>query len=159
MLNGYLNLITMFHNIKTVAVELQIDTASTLQVFNFSTQNFLRAKEIVSLEILTPNDVSLTPLGFALPDISVFSSAYLTLYGANPENKNAFGDWVQKVPFYSMHRIDNGTDPYVRDLFTLLPRNIVWEKSTISIGTALGNSGGPVSFLLNVGYIGNQGDN
>ena len=147
-----------FQNIKTQIVELAVLTPnSTLLRFNFDTQNFLRQKNIVSIESFTANDITLSPTGNILPSTANAQAAFLTLYGSDPESEGSKGDWLQRIPYLSMHRMNNGVDPYVFDLFTLVPRNIVWEKSFIDTSALLANAS-PLSFLLNVGYTGTAGD-
>lgn len=146
-----------FSNIKTQIVELPVAANSTLQSFNFPTQNFLRMKQIISIEVYSVNDLTLSPLGNTLPTKANLSGAYMTLYGQDPENTDSNGVWIESFPLWSLHRLNNGTDPFVFDLFTMVPRNIVWEKSSINIGDVLGNTD-PLSFVFNVGYQGTQGD-
>jgi hypothetical protein len=54
----------------------------------------------------------------------------------------------------SLHRTNNGTDPYVWDLETWVPRNIVWDKTTFKFMGDIGNTDNAVSLLLRVGYLG-----
>jgi hypothetical protein len=147
-----------FTNIKSQIVELQVAANSTLQRFTFDTQNFLRLKNIVSLQVYTTNDMTTSPLGNTLPTTANVKGAYLTLYGQNPENTSAQGVWLQQIPLWDMHNLINGVDPYVFDLYTLMPRVIVWEKSYIDTTAVLGNDTA-LSWVFNVGYCGNQGDN
>lgn len=144
-------------NIKSQIVELVVPASSTLTRFQFTTQNFLRQKQVVSLETFSINDLLLSPQGYALPTKANLQSAYVTFYGSDPEKPDANGDWLQTIPLLSMHRMVNGTDPYVFDLYRLVPRSIVWEKSFIQLGAQLG-SGSIVSFVFNVGYVGTVGD-
>lgn len=148
----------MLQIIKTQTVELVVPTGSTLLRFQFDTQNFLRQKKIVFIECFSVNDFATSPQGNILPTKANLSNAYLTLYGDNPESPGAFGNWMQSIPMWSMHRMNNGVDPYVFDPFNMVPRNITWEKSYITVNAALGN-GSQLSFLFNVGYSGNEGDN
>lgn len=140
-------------NIKTQIVELVVPAASTLTRFQFPTQNFLRNKHIVSLDVFSVNDLTLSPQGYTLPTKANLQSAYVTFYGADPEKPDAMGDWIQNLPLLTMHRMVNGTDPYVFDQFKLVPRILIWEKSYILLGAALGNTA-ITSFVFNVGYLG-----
>lgn len=148
-----------FTTIKSQIVENPINAGSTKNQFNFPTQNYLRLKQIVSIEVLTTNDMTVAPSGNAVISDAILKQSYLTLYGDNPEAPNAQGQWIENVPLASLHRIINGTDPYVFGLFNMTPRNIVWEKSFITIYGTFTSPGSDTSFLLNVGYMGNQGDN
>jgi hypothetical protein len=147
-----------FITIKQQLVELPILANTTLRKFNFPTQNFLRAKNIVSIEIYTVNDMTVSPQGNTLPTTGNLTSGYLTLYGDNPEAKNADGEWLQQIALPSLHRINNLIDPFVFGLYTLQPRKIVWEKSYVELFAAAGNTAN-LSFLFLVGYQGNEGDN
>lgn len=125
----------------------------------FPTQNFLRLKQIVSIEILTPNDVSALPSGNGILASTIMKQSFLTLYGDNPEAPNAQGEWLQQIPLFTLHRLSNGTDPFVFGLFNMLPRNIVWEKSYIDIIGTYSAPEADSAFVFNVGYMGNEGDN
>lgn len=157
-----------FLNVKTQLVEIPIQTAnSTAQQFKFPTQDFLREKFIISIEAYTVTDIPLSPIGNAVITAVNMQNAFLTLYGQNPEAKDGQGipssgegQWMEQIPLITLHRTQNATpDPFVRSLYGMAPRNIVWEKSFVQLaaGQTLGNAD-PVSFLFLVGYIGNAGD-
>lgn len=154
----------MTEGIKYELVELVVPANSTLTVFTFDPQPHLQNEKIVSLEVYTVNDLTSSPQGNGLPTTANFQSAYLNLYGAdpdsplnaNPVNSNPpppMGNWMKPIPLWSLHRLNNGTDPYVFELFEIEPRNIIWNKSIIQTGAVLGNSA-PVSWLVLVGYTG-----
>ena len=152
--------------LKTQLVELPIVAASTASRFYFPTQNFLRAKRIMSIQTFTVTDIPTSPQGNALVPTANFKVAYLTLYGENPEPKDAdglpstgAGEWISRLPLIALHNISNGTDPFVYDLAEFVPRNIVWEKSYVDVIGGLGGASPALSFLFEVGYQGNGGDN
>lgn len=147
-----------FKAIKLQLVENPIIAASTKSRIYFPTQNFLRLKQIVSIEVFSNLDASTAPSGNAVATGAMIISGYLTLYGDNPEAPNAQGEWVQQIPLSSLHRINNNTDPFVFGLFNMMPRNVVWEKSFVETFPAI-TPGADTSFLFQVGYMGNQGDN
>ena len=118
----------------------------------------MRDKLITSLEIFTSSDLSLSPLGNALPTVAQMKTAYLTLYGADPENPNAYGEWIKLMPMWTMHELSNGTDPFMFAKMELIPRNIIWDKSFITLSTPLANTTN-ISFIFNVGYQGLGGNN
>jgi hypothetical protein len=144
-----------FENVKSQTVILTIPTGSTLMRFNFPTQNFLRYKgiKIVSIEALTTNDMSAGPTGNIVITDALAKGCYFTLYGDDPANPGAMGEWLQGIPFMTLHRLSNGTDPFVYDLFKLQPRNIVWEKSFITLAVSP-TPASPMDIILNVGYTG-----
>lgn len=156
-----------FRNIKTQLVELPVIIGSTLTNPKFPAQDFLRNKFIISIETFSVNDIAFAPSGNTLPTTANLMASFLTLYGQNPEaidaqgiTSSGDGQWLENIPLVSLHRAQNTVpDPFVRNLYILQPRVIVWEKSFVSLanGQVLGNSA-PLSFVFLVGYIGNAGD-
>lgn len=140
---------------KTQILELVVQANATSGVFNFTPQYFLNDKEIISLELYSPNDVTKSPQGFPLMPVSAIDMAYLNLYFT--DNYGGSGIWVNNLPLWSLHRLVNGTDPYVRDLFGFNKYALQWEKCNITLPAAPGN-GVTSSFLFNVGYIDPCGD-
>jgi hypothetical protein len=148
-----------FKCIKSQLVENPINAGSTKNRYNFPTQNYLRLKQIISIEVLTVNDISVCPSGNDVITEAILKQSFLTLYGDNPEAPNAQGEWIEQIPLTALHRISNGTDPFIYGLFNMVPRNIVWEKSYIDIFGTVPTLENNTSFVLNVGYQGNEGDN
>lgn len=154
--------------IKFQTVEIQVLAGNTQPTFNFPPQPFLVGKKIVSIETFTNNDMTASPVyGNALPTTAQFKTLYLSLYGADPDSsynampvatpgqQPAQGLWLRGIPFVSLHRTSNGTDPFVYDLLELEPRNIAWEQSTVTTKLAGGlNPGSNISIVLLVGYMG-----
>lgn len=149
-------------------MELPVIANTTLTNPKFPTQDFLRSKFIVSIETFSVHDIAFAPSGNTLPTTANLMASFLTLYGQNPEPVDAQGipssgdgQWMENIPLVSLHRATNAVpDPYVRQLYMMKPRVIVWEKSFVSLanGQTLGNSAA-LSFVFLVGYIGNAGDN
>jgi hypothetical protein len=147
-----------FNQIKTQLIELVVPANSTLVNFTFNQQQQLLMKDIISIETFTVTDFPLSPLGNVLPTYAQLAKGFITFYGSNPQDTNAKGQWLYNKPLISLHRVINGTDPYVRDLWTLMPRNITWEKCQINLPVGpLGNTE-QLSFVFDVGYSGNEGD-
>lgn len=155
--------------VKTQLVEISIPTTNTtLTQFKFPTQDFLRGKYIVSIEAFNVVDIPLSPIGNALITYVNMQNAFLTLYEQNPESTDAQGitssgegQWNENKPLVTLHRLQNAsTNAYARALTLFTPRVVVWEKSYVQLANSatLGN-GAAVSFLFEVGYIGNAGDN
>ena len=141
------------------------NTATKIQ---FQDQPYLRNKFITGIEILTANDVSVSPTGKTPITGAQMKGAFLTLYLDDPGNRKNVGEWIQLVPFAIMHRVQNnivaGTalpatpgvqffDPYVRGMYELANQVIYWEKCFISLGAAYNNTA-DVSFLFNVYFNG-----
>lgn len=135
---------------KTQLIELIVQAGSTAGVFNFTPQPFLYDKNVISLEIFSSNDISLSPQGLPLMNSVDMSKAYLNLYYV--DDFGGGGIWNNSIPLWDLHRIINGVDPYVRDLFGFNKYSPQWEKSNITLPTAPTN-GVRSSFLLQVGYI------
>ena len=156
--------------VKTQLVEVLVaQTSSTLGQFKFPTQDFLRGKYITSIETFDVTDMPVAPQsGFALITAANLLNSFLTLYEQNPEaidaqgvESSGEGQWNELIPLVRLHNVQNATpDPFVRHAAILTPRVVVWEKSYVQLanGTVLGNSGGPVAFVFQVGYIGNARD-
>lgn len=148
-----------FKGIKYQIVECPFIAGDTRTQVNFPTNNFLRLKQIVSVEFFTRSDMPLSPVSrFQTPTVAQMLTATVSFYGSNPEAMSASGIWLENIPLVTMHRICNDTDPYVRDMWLIIPRNIVWEKSYIQLTAALGEADA-TAFTFLVGYTGNDGDN
>lgn len=156
-----------FLNVKQQLVELPVITGSNLSQFKFPTQDFLRQKYIVSIEAYCDQDITFAPTGNVLPTGANLQTSFLTLYGQNPEQRDqqgiessGDGQWLELIPLIALHRTQGITAiPFVRGLYGMVPRVIIWEKSYVSLGNGqtLGNEA-PVSYCFLVGYIGNAGD-
>lgn len=155
--------------VKTQLVEIPVlTTSSTLMQFKFPNQDFLRQKYIISIEAFCVADIPVSSTGNALITVANMQNAFLTLYEQNPEavdeqniESSGQGQWDELIPLVTLHRLQTASPtPFVRDLPVFMPRVIQWEKSYVALanGTQLGNASGPVSFLFQVGYIGNAGD-
>lgn len=154
----------VFEVMKSAIIELVVPAGSTKLSFTFDPQPFFNGKKIVSIEIYSSNDMTLSPLNNAVATPAAISTGYLTLYGADPSspnNQNAvntnpappYGEYNQQIPLWDLHRLNNGTDPFVEDIYQMVPRNITWNKSYINLGAALAPAEA-TSFMLSVGYIG-----
>lgn len=117
----------------------------------FTPQVYLQGKPTFFIKTYTANDVTTSPLGNALATVAQFKLATLTLYMSDPDDPKSFGNWVQNMPLWDMHNIQNGTDPYSKKVFEMAGPYIIWEKSYIDLSAALANTAN-VSFLFNVGY-------
>lgn len=146
---------------KAQSLELVVNGASggnTQGQFQFQPQPFLQGKNISSIEVYSANDVTVSPLQNALVTVAQLKSSFITLYmqyavSGQTGKLGTPGNWVQQMPLWNLHRISNGSDPYVRDLFQLYLPVITWEKSYITY-TATGGLGNTsnLSYLFNIGY-------
>lgn len=155
--------------VKSQLVEIPIQTVgSTAAQYKFPTQDFLRGKYIVGIEAFNVVDMPVSPQsGFALITNANMLASFLTLYEQQPEQTDAQGitstgegQWNELMPLISLHRTSNGTSPFVYELSYFTPRIVIWEKSYVQLanGVTLGN-GAAVSYVFQVYYIGNGGDN
>lgn len=152
---------------KSQYVELSVTGGLGVNEFTFQPQTYLQGRRITSIEVYSGNDISGTRTGLTVVSVAQLKTCFLTLY-CNDTNYpiksvdspkgtytgDAFGEWFKLVPLWNFHRIANGTDPYVRDLFKTDGNLIVtWEKSTvITTNPALFVTGTTYAFLFNVGY-------
>jgi len=121
----------------------------------------LRGREIYGIETYNSIDMSTSPTQKALPTIAQSQLAYLTLYlDDRAQGAKNVGEWIQNVPFSSMHRTQTSyyattptnvvtTPPFVRQMFEMTGQIVYWEKCYFSFGSSLGNTS-DVSFCLNV---------
>ena len=120
----------------------------------FPDQPYLRNVQTLGIEILTVNDMTLSPSNRAPVSTAQMKTAYLTLYLNDVDNPQDVGEWVQNVPFALMHRVQNSTpDPFVRPVYELAGQRIYWEKCYITLPVAYANTA-DVSFLLQVYFKG-----
>lgn len=130
----------------------------------FQDQPYLRNKKITGIEIFTANDMSASPTNKTPITGEQMKKSYLTLYLNDVQNPQDVGEWIQNVPFVSMHRVQNNiisptalpvapgvqySEPFVRQPFELQDQVIYWEKCYITLATAFTNTT-DVSFLLQV---------
>lgn len=144
---------TIFNKLQIVELPVtSTGSANTAGVFNFTPQFYLSNKQIISLEIYSPTDVTLSPQGFPLVDSAIMSNCFLNLYYT--DKNGGEGIWVNNLPLWDLHRIINGVDPYVRDVFGFNRFMLQWEKCFINCST-IGGIGltQTKSFLLQVGYL------
>lgn len=155
--------------VKSQIIEVPVTTVmSQIGKFVFPTQDFLRQKYIVGIEVFTVEDMPLSPLsGFAVITTANLQNSFLSLYEQNPELTDAQGLGstgqglsIENYPLICLHRVQNSaTSPFVRALPIFTPRIVQWEKSYIQLANgALLTNAAAVSFVLNVFYIGNGGD-
>jgi hypothetical protein len=118
----------------------------------FTDQPYLRFKSILSLETYTVSDLTTSPQGNAVVTAAQLQAAYITLYTSNPDSPGDQGEWIQLLPMWNLHTLQNAAnEPFERNPFLLAGQQILWEKCYINLGAPLANTAN-VSFLLNVGF-------
>ena len=145
---------------KTQLVELQVGlSALSQQRYGFIDQPQLRSEMagtivlIDAIEAYNSDDMTNSPVtGRAIITPAIMKKAGITLYVGNPKTGVANkGEYINFCPLISMHRVDSGTNPYVRDLFIVPELGVDWSKSYVSVAPAIGGST-EYSFLFNVYY-------
>lgn len=125
------------------------NTATRLQFQDFP---YLRGRQIYGIEAINASDAAASPTGKALPTLTEASKAYLTLYlDDQAQGAKNVGEWIQNVPFASMHRIQQTTtatnSPFVRQMFEMTGQIVYWEKCYLQFSSAIANSA-DVSFCF-----------
>ena len=132
--------------------------------FVFPDQPYLRGANISAIEVLTEDDMTVSPQQNPLITSAQMQTAYLTLYCTDVQPKGfvapvgsppgGVGQWIQLVPFADLHRVQNAvTAPFVRDGFQMAGQIVYWEKCQVILGAPLNNTA-DVSILLNVDFYG-----
>jgi len=154
--NRQLNRKKMFRVKKSQLVELKIFGVSggnTGTRFQFQDQPYLRYKPIMGVETLNVVDVPTSPTGAAVVSAAQLVTGYLTLYINDVDDPSSVGEWIQNVPLTLLKRTQDQTSgviaPFVRQPFLLAGQTIIWDKSYVTLSTALNNTS-DLSFLFQV---------
>lgn len=136
-------------------IQIIVKAGYTNQSINFQDQAQLTGMEIQGIEAYTENDFpnSFLDQNAALPTTAQFQNAALKLYNSQKYDLNggAYKDGVKYLPLPSLHRVDNGTDPYVRDFPFIALNRVQWIKSGLVFATAP-NPGADVAYVFAVYY-------
>ena len=120
----------------------------------FNDQPYLRGKRITGLEVLTVNDMTISPSNRTPISVAQMKTSFLTLYLNDPQNEKNVGEWIQDVPLTLLHRIQNAaSDPFARQMFELVGQVIYWEKCYLTLPTPFANTT-DISFLIQVYFEG-----
>jgi len=147
----------MFRVKKSQLIELKIfgvaTTGNTGTRFQFQDQPYLRFKSITGLETLNVVDAPTSPTGTAIVSAAQLVLGYLTLYINDVDDPSSVGEWIQNVPLTLLKRTQDQTSsviaPFVRQPFLLAGQTVIWDKSYITLSTALANTT-DLSFIFNV---------
>lgn len=145
---------------KSQLIEVIQPANSTSTKLQFQDFPYLRGRQIYGIEMFNRNDMSTSPTGKTLPTVAQSQATYLTLYLDDQSTgaKNV-GEWIQNVPFSSLHRTqtiiysatanDVTSAPFVRQMFEMTGQVVYWEKCFFNFGTwsAVGTD---ISFCLQV---------
>lgn len=137
-----------FKSIKYELVELVVPGVAGGQTgtrFSFPDLPKLRYTALQAITIFTPGTITTSPIANPIFAISVFKTAYLTLYANERQD-------LYRIPLLELNRIQNSAvDPFVRSLFEFNNPKVTWDKSYIELGSAPGNTVN-TSFLFGVYY-------
>jgi hypothetical protein len=154
--NRKLNRKKMFRIKKSQLVELKIfgiSGGNTGTRFQFQDQPYLRYKPIMGIETLNVVDVPVSPTGAAIVSAAQLVTGYLTLYINDVDDPSSIGEWIQNVPLTLLKRTQDQTSgviaPFVRQPFLLAGQTIIWDKSYVTLTSALNNTA-DTSFLFQV---------
>lgn len=145
-------------NRRTQLVEIVVtgvpSTGNQQQRIQFVDQPYLRYKKIYGLEMFNINDLILSPQTNPVVDEVVFNHGYLTLYTTDVDDQSQQGEWMQLIPLWKLHNLQNANgDTFERQPFLLDGQTIIWEKSYITLSAPIGNTVA-TSFLINVSFSG-----
>lgn len=155
---------TKFNKYQYVELLINVGQANP----GFTPQQYLQNRQIFSMETFTQDDVPESRSNKDLVTPAMLAGMYLNLYctdvnlpvqaiaGSSQMSGQGWGLWFRDVPLIALHRVSQGTDAYVRDLFEMYGEYIDFEQSYINItptAQALITDGGvAVVALFGVGY-------
>jgi len=126
-------------NVEFVELRLNAGTYQGLQ--KFPDQPQLDGMEINAIETYCDDDVpqSFQTQGLVVVDITALISSALVLYESQKydDDGGAYKDGVKYLPLVSLHRVDNGSNPFVRDLPIFACNRVQWLKSGVVIGPSI----------------------
>ena len=102
----------------------------TIQTWGFGSQDFLRDKLIVAIEVYTENAITGGPLtGTTVCTTTNLRKASLVLQQDGVQV-------VQRVPLVRLNNVTASTDPYSRTVFTVNETIIDWQNSSVQFNAA-----------------------
>lgn len=151
-----LNRKKMFRIKKSQLVELKVfgvAGGNTGTRFQFQDQPYLRFKPIMGVETFNVQDVPVSPTGATVVSATQLVTGFLTLYINDVDDPSSVGEWIQNVPLTLLKRTQDQTGgviaPFVRQPFLMAGQTIIWDKSYVTLSSALNNTT-DLSFLFNV---------
>jgi len=158
----------MFRRPKTRLIEIVAAQNYPGMQLAFVDEADLRDVQILALELYSADDITISPQGNALPSYAFLQSCYVSLYTNNPDlttiDKESGtvvstdeGVYINLLPAIQLMSMRSGstTKKYAPNIFQLNSQAIQFNnKSAFVFTQALGNTTGPISFLINVTYQG-----
>lgn len=135
---------------KSQLIEVIVPASTTATRFNIPDQPQLRYKKTKSIEMYCADDVTVSPSSNAVMPIGNCERTFLTLYINEPNGIS--GEYVQNIPFVSLHRVAGATtaNGFVYDIAEFADKLIDWSKSYFTCQG--GTFSSQYSYLLNVNY-------
>lgn len=134
-------------------------TITQIQILN---QELLTGARILDLEVYSSDDMAVTPLNNPLFAVADLQGGYFQGYASDPtkpfipnsQTDNNAGLWLSPVPLIAMHRVQTGTDAFVRQGFPLAGYStIFWGKSKFIFPAGFTVGSGTKSLLMGVSYL------
>ena len=145
---------------KSQLIEVVQPANSTATKLQFQDFPYLRGRQIFGIEAYNNLDITTSPTGKTPPTPAQSLVSFLTLYlDDRTEGAKNVGEWIQNVPFTSLHRTDvtiytttanaYTQPPFVVQMYELTGQIIYWEKCFLNFGSwsAVATD---VSFCFNV---------
>lgn len=128
------------------------------QRIQINDQPYLRGASIWSLEVFNGTDITKSPQNNDVVTSALMKGAFLTLYLTDVSGVNGPGEYIQLLPFNTMHTLNNFVSPFEFEPFELMGQIVSWDKCYITLGAPLANTAN-MSFLINVGFMFSKGNN
>jgi hypothetical protein len=134
----------------------------TTQVIQIQNQELLTGARIFDIETFTIDDLPVSPGGNPVLTLAQLQAGYLQLQTSDPTTpfvpaaltSSNIGYWVDQTPLINCHKIQNGTDPFLRNGFPLNGNStIYWGKSKILFPGAGITTSVVNSLVLGVSYM------
>lgn len=109
---------------------IEIPVAANQATVNIPDQPQLQNRQIVAVELLSPDVAAVSPLSFQAPvPVADLQNGMLELWSGSDI-------FIRRTPLLLLNRVESSTTPFVRQIPQLRPTVISWTKSQIIFGTA-----------------------
>lgn len=144
---------------KSQLVSLNVPVAQLgQQRFNFTDQPQLRSllagKNVLidGIEVYNDEDVTHDQNGAAVITPAIMKKSFITLFISDPQSTTNMGEYINYMPFTSLHRAQAATtSPFVRDLVKFPGLTVDWSKCYVSLASPIAGATS-YSFLFNIYY-------
>lgn len=153
---------------KSRTVTLTFTTNYTTPTLSFGTQYDLNGVQVLGLQVYTRESLPVSENGNQVLTYAQCQGILLNLYTNDPDSTKTDdngtvisqneGLYIYNKPLVSLiAMVNNSTatlQPYAPELFRMAGQAIQWGKSGLNIKVPVGNTGGPVDFVMEVFYQG-----